>query len=113
MEEDLQKIINNKDFTQTKAVIEKSVGIFRSYCESKEYVFLEVEKYNDSELSSLLRKFLHQIRWLLNILNLLSVKYLWGIVKQIKHGLFREVVKILGPSVLDVRGYFPQLPVGK
>ena len=32
----------------------------------------------------------------------LSVKYcLWGIVKQIQHGLFREVVKIPGPSVLD------------
>ena len=37
-EEDLQEIINNKDSKQTKTVIEKSIGIFRSYCESKEYV---------------------------------------------------------------------------
>ena len=45
-EENLQEIIDNiKDSKQTKAVIEKSVGIFRSYCESKEYVFSEVEKY--------------------------------------------------------------------
>ena len=43
-EENLQKITDNKDSKQTKAVIEKSVGIFRSYCESKEYVFSEVEK---------------------------------------------------------------------
>ena len=41
--------------------IEKSVGIFRSYCESKEYAFLEVEKYNDSELSSLLPKFYAEV----------------------------------------------------
>ena len=60
-EQDLQEIIYNEDFKQTKAVIEKSVGIFRSYCESKEYVFSEVEKYNDSELSSLLRKFYAEV----------------------------------------------------
>ena len=47
-EEDLQEIINNKDSKQTKVVIEKSVGIFRSYCESMEYVFSQVEKNNDS-----------------------------------------------------------------
>ena len=41
------------------------------------------------------------------------VKYLWGIVKQIQHGLFREVVKIPGPSVLDAWDYFPPLRVGK
>ena len=40
-------------------------------------------------------------------------KYLWGIVKQIQHGLFREVVKIPGPLVLDARDYFPPLRVGK
>ena len=46
-EEDLQEIIDNKDFKQTKEVIEQSVEIFKSYCESKEYVFLEVENvYN-------------------------------------------------------------------
>ena len=61
-EQDLQEIINNRDSKQTKAVIKKSVGIFRSYCESKEYVFLEVEKYNDSELSSLLRRFYAEVR---------------------------------------------------
>ena len=55
--EDLQDVIDSKDSKQIKAVIEKSVEIFRSYCESKEYAFSEVEKYNDSELSSLLRKF--------------------------------------------------------
>ena len=47
-EEDFQEIIDKKDSKQTKAVTEKSVGIFRLYCESKEYVFSEVEKYNDS-----------------------------------------------------------------
>ena len=36
-EEDLQEIIDNKDSKQTKAVIEKSVVIFRSYCDCKEY----------------------------------------------------------------------------
>ena len=51
-EEDLQEIIDNKDSKRTKAIIEKKVGIFRSYCESKEYIFLDVEKYNDSELST-------------------------------------------------------------
>ena len=61
-EEDLQETIDNKDSKQTKAVIEKSVGIFRSYCESKEYVFLEVEKYTDSEMSSLLRKLYAEVR---------------------------------------------------
>ena len=45
-EEDLQEIIDNKDSKQTKTVIKKSVGIFRSYCESKEYVFSEVENNN-------------------------------------------------------------------
>ena len=40
-------------------------------------------------------------------------KYLWGIVKQIQHGLFQEVVIIPGPSVLDAWGYFPLLRVGK
>ena len=40
----------------------KERWIFRSYCESKEYVFSEVEKYNDSELSSLLRKFYSKVR---------------------------------------------------
>ena len=34
-------------------------------------------------------------------------KYLWGLVKQIHHGLFLEVVKITSPSVLDAWGYFP------
>ena len=61
-EEDLQEIIDNKDSKQTNAVIEKSVGILRSYCESKEYVFSEVEKYNDFELSTLLRKFFPEVR---------------------------------------------------
>ena len=122
--EDLQEIINNKDSKQTKAVIEKSVGIFRSYCESKEYVFSEVEKYNDSELSSLLRMFHAEIRtksgdyyaitiitigWQVSltivsyifwISQLVSIKYSWGIVKQIQHGLFQEV-KIPCPLVLD------------
>ena len=60
--EDLQEIIDNKDSKQTKAVIENSVGIFRSYCESKKYVFSEVEKYNDSEMSSLLRKLYAEVR---------------------------------------------------
>ena len=59
--EDLQEIFDNTDSKQTKAVIEKSVGIFRSYCESKEYVFSEVEKYNDSELSNLLRTFYAEV----------------------------------------------------
>ena len=59
--EDLQEIINNKDSKQTKAVKEKSVGIFRLYCESKEYVFSEAEKYNDSELSNLLREFYAEV----------------------------------------------------
>ena len=40
-------------------------------------------------------------------------KYLWGIVKQIQHGLFREVVKIPGPSMFDAWGYFPPLRVEK
>ena len=40
-------------------------------------------------------------------------KYLCGIVKQIQHGLFREVVEIPGPSVLDAWSYFPPLCVGK
>ena len=46
-------------------------------------------------------------------------KYLWGIVKQIQHGLFREVVKIPGPLRREVASrikhlgtsnfyYFPQ-----
>ena len=61
-EEDLQKIIDNKDSKQNKAVIEKSVRKIRWYCESKEYVFSEVEKYNDSELSSLLRTFYAEVR---------------------------------------------------
>ena len=60
-EEDLQKLPINKDSKQTKAVIEKSVGIFRSYCENREYVFSEVKKYDDSELSSLLRKFYTEV----------------------------------------------------
>ena len=61
--ENLQEIINKENSKQTKMVIEKSIGIFRSYCESKEYVFSEVEKYyNDSELSSLLRKFYAEVR---------------------------------------------------
>ena len=60
--QDLQEITDNKDSKQAKAVIEKSFGIFRSYCESKEYVFSEVEKYNDSELSSLLHKFYAEVR---------------------------------------------------
>ena len=34
--DDLQEIINNKDSKKSKAVIEKSIGIFRSYCENKE-----------------------------------------------------------------------------
>ena len=55
-EKDLQEIIDNKDSKQTKAVLEKCVGISRSYCESKEYVFSGFEKYNDSELTSLLRR---------------------------------------------------------
>ena len=46
----------------TKAVIETSVGIFRSYCESKEHVFSEAGKYNDYELFSLLRKFYAEVR---------------------------------------------------
>ena len=33
-------------------------------------------------------------------------KDLWGMVKQIQHGLFREVIKITGPSVLDAWDYF-------
>ena len=37
------------------------------------------------------------------------VKYLWGMVKQIQHGLFLEVVKIPGPSALDAWDYFPPL----
>ena len=40
-------------------------------------------------------------------------KYLWGIVKQIQHGLFREAVKIPGSSVFDAWDYFPPLRVGK
>ena len=40
-------------------------------------------------------------------------KDLWGIVKQIQHGLFREVVKITGPSMLDAWDYVPPLRVGK
>ena len=135
--EDLQKIIDNKDSKQTKAVIEKSVGIFRSYCESKEYVFSEVGKYNDFELSSLLRKFYAEIRtksgdyyaiiiittgWQVSltivsyifwISQLVSIKYSGGIVKQIQHGLFQEVVKIPCPSVLDAWEYFPPLHVRK
>ena len=42
-EQNLQEVIDNKDSKQTKAVIEKSVGMFRSYCESKDYVFSEAE----------------------------------------------------------------------
>ena len=42
--DDLQEIINNMDSKQTKVVKEKKVEIFRSFCESKEYVFSEVEK---------------------------------------------------------------------
>ena len=42
-----------------------------------------------------------------------EVKYLWGIVKQIQHGLFREVVKITVPSVLEAWNYFPPPRVGK
>ena len=59
--EDLQEIMDNKDSKQTKAVIEKSTGIFISYCERQEYVLSEVEKYNDSELFSLLRKFYPEV----------------------------------------------------
>ena len=43
-EDDLQEIINNMDSKQTKVVKEKKVEIFRSFCESEEYVFSEVEK---------------------------------------------------------------------
>ena len=38
----------------------------------------------------------------LSTIRIYEVKYLWGIVKQIQYGLFWEVVKITGPSVLDV-----------
>ena len=60
-EEDLQAVIDNEDSKQTKAVLEKSVGILRSYCENNEYVFSGFEKYNDSEQSSLLRKFYPEV----------------------------------------------------
>ena len=48
----------------------------------------------------------------LSIIRINEVEYLWGIVKQIQHGLFQEV-KIIGPSVLDVWNYFPPFRVGK
>ena len=54
-EEDLQEIVDNKDSKQTKMVIKKSVGIFRSYCESNKYVFSEDEKNNVQNCFSLQR----------------------------------------------------------
>ena len=59
MEEDLQEIIDNKDSKQTKAVIEKSVGIFRLW--KQEICFFGGWKYNDSELYSLLSKFYAEV----------------------------------------------------
>ena len=48
-----------------------------------------------------LQTWLEKIFRKLSTIKIYEVKYLWGIVKQIQHCLFQEVVKITGPSVLD------------
>ena len=49
----------------------------------------------------------------LSTIRIYEIKYLWGIVKQIQHGVIREVVKITGPLVLDACDYFLLFRVGK
>ena len=61
----------------------------------------------------LLQTWLEKFFRKLSTIKIYEVKYLWGIVKQIQHGLFWDVVKITGPSLLDAWNYFPPLRVGK
>ena len=62
-EDDLQNIIESKDFKQTKSVIEHSVNILKAYCESKNIAFTEVESsYTDKELCALLQVFYAEAR---------------------------------------------------
>ena len=61
-EKDLQNILDGKDAKQTKAVIDKAVGIFSTYCCTKNLDIAEVEQLDVSDLCNILRKFYAEIR---------------------------------------------------
>ena len=77
------------------------------------YVYLLCTQSIQISKTKLLVKMASESERFCKLQEIIKNKDLWGIVKQIRHGLFREVEKITGPSVLDAWNYFPPLRVGK
>ena len=61
-EKDLQTIVDGKDAKQTKAVIQKAVGIFSTYCGTKDLAIVEAEQLETNKLCIILRRFYAEIR---------------------------------------------------
>ena len=59
---DLGLLLDNKDAASTKHVIQKSMKVFRNYCEEKETIFNDIVQLPVKGLNSIIARYYAELR---------------------------------------------------